>query len=380
MFSWYKGRYYLYGIPERLPPSLYGQTAAHERRALFTAGRNTTRVEDIAYCLLGIFDINMPLLYGEGDKAFLRLQQELTRSKNDLTLFAWRQAAPVPIHRGLFANSPTEFQRSRRLKILPGSMLHDTEFSITNRGIRFDNHLCVDEAFERIYGSSVSSRGDRLLLGLDCIMPNDEAGIIDQYMPKWVTIYLQRWGASYVRYNPWSFGLPPSRNSWRSSPPLVAYVAPRLSAIRALALKPYLSFHRGTGMNHYLVCSQENLSINPSINTLLRGLEPPIEAGMIVSYHQLHEFPSMGHFIFTLAPSLGRSYRLVFLIGRSDPILLSHGSSLERTIWYGLLSLEGLLRHWTRLSEASKIPSHVNSVDPEFQDYVYGRSQTTPGL
>ena len=33
--------------------------------------RVTTRDEDIAYCLLGIFSVNMPLLYGEGEKAFI---------------------------------------------------------------------------------------------------------------------------------------------------------------------------------------------------------------------------------------------------------------------------------------------------------------------
>ena len=39
--------------------------------------RQTTRTEDIAYCLLGIFDVHMPLLYGEGEKAFVRLQEEM---------------------------------------------------------------------------------------------------------------------------------------------------------------------------------------------------------------------------------------------------------------------------------------------------------------
>ena len=33
--------------------------------------RVTTRDEDIAYCLLGMFDVNMPLIYGEGEKAFI---------------------------------------------------------------------------------------------------------------------------------------------------------------------------------------------------------------------------------------------------------------------------------------------------------------------
>ncbi|KUJ14849.1 HET-domain-containing protein, partial [Mollisia scopiformis] len=59
------------------------------RRMYWAAGRVTTRTEDLAYCLLGIFDVNMPLLYGEGEKAFFRLQEEIIKSSSDQSLFAW---------------------------------------------------------------------------------------------------------------------------------------------------------------------------------------------------------------------------------------------------------------------------------------------------
>ncbi|KAM7218684.1 hypothetical protein V8F06_006003, partial [Rhypophila decipiens] len=51
--------------------------------------RETTRVEDRAYSMLGLLGINMPLLYGEGEKAVVRLQQELIRNYNDETILAW---------------------------------------------------------------------------------------------------------------------------------------------------------------------------------------------------------------------------------------------------------------------------------------------------
>ena len=54
----------------------------------WAAHRQTTRVEDMAYCLLGIFEFNMPLIYGEGMKAFRRLQGEIVKRNNDLTIFA----------------------------------------------------------------------------------------------------------------------------------------------------------------------------------------------------------------------------------------------------------------------------------------------------
>ncbi|KAF2113731.1 hypothetical protein BDV96DRAFT_461546, partial [Lophiotrema nucula] len=55
----------------------------------WAAHRRTTRLEDMAYCLLGLFNINMPLLYGEGEKAFIRLQEEIIKETTDLSLFAW---------------------------------------------------------------------------------------------------------------------------------------------------------------------------------------------------------------------------------------------------------------------------------------------------
>ncbi|KAK6853768.1 HET-domain-containing protein [Apiospora arundinis] len=60
-------------------------------RMRWAADRKTTREEDKAYCLMGLFDVNMPLLYGEGDKAFLRLQEEIVRNTDDDTIFAWRE-------------------------------------------------------------------------------------------------------------------------------------------------------------------------------------------------------------------------------------------------------------------------------------------------
>ena len=58
-------------------------------RMSWAAKRSTTRIEDEAYSLLGIFGITMPTLYGEGDQAFRRLQLEIARQSQDASLFAW---------------------------------------------------------------------------------------------------------------------------------------------------------------------------------------------------------------------------------------------------------------------------------------------------
>ncbi|KAI6088310.1 HET-domain-containing protein [Hypoxylon rubiginosum] len=63
--------------------------ASVAQRMSWASNRETTREEDIAYSLLGIFDVNMPLLYGEGNKAFRRLQEAIMASIHDHTILAW---------------------------------------------------------------------------------------------------------------------------------------------------------------------------------------------------------------------------------------------------------------------------------------------------
>lgn len=59
----------------------------------WAAKRQTIGQEDLAYCLLGLFDVNMPLSYGEGGKAFMRHQVEIIRKGADESIFAWRREA-----------------------------------------------------------------------------------------------------------------------------------------------------------------------------------------------------------------------------------------------------------------------------------------------
>ncbi|KAF5528527.1 Vegetative incompatibility protein HET-E-1 [Colletotrichum aenigma] len=54
----------------------------------WASSRVTTRPEDQACCLLGLFGVNMPLLYGEGSKAFVRLQEEIIKISDDQSIFA----------------------------------------------------------------------------------------------------------------------------------------------------------------------------------------------------------------------------------------------------------------------------------------------------
>lgn len=49
-------------------------------RMAWATKRTTTRKEDEAYSLLGIFDVYMPLIYGERERALVRLMEQIDRS------------------------------------------------------------------------------------------------------------------------------------------------------------------------------------------------------------------------------------------------------------------------------------------------------------
>ncbi|KAI1160445.1 heterokaryon incompatibility protein-domain-containing protein [Nemania serpens] len=90
--------------------------ASVAQRMSWAANRVTRRTEDLAYCLLGIFGITMPMLYGEGEKAFLRFQEAIARHINDDSILAWGFSRDGSSYKpsgvrsgGALANSPSSF-------------------------------------------------------------------------------------------------------------------------------------------------------------------------------------------------------------------------------------------------------------------------------
>lgn len=111
-------------------------------RISWQSRRQTTREEDIAYSLMGIFSLNMPILCGEGaSRAFRRLQEEIIKSSVDYTIFAW----PCPLDTsGLLARSPNNFANIPLLGIWKTDIL--VPFQMTNVGLRLRLMLIQDES------------------------------------------------------------------------------------------------------------------------------------------------------------------------------------------------------------------------------------------
>ncbi|ETS86395.1 hypothetical protein PFICI_00223 [Pestalotiopsis fici W106-1] len=111
------------------------------QRLSWASHRVTTRIEDMAYSLLGILDINMPLLYGEGKAAFQRLQEEVLKTKLDQSYLSWGlnmtwdQMPDGDLH---LAESPAFFQNCQNLGrswIFDDGLTEMRFQSVTNQGL-----------------------------------------------------------------------------------------------------------------------------------------------------------------------------------------------------------------------------------------------------
>lgn len=83
------------------------------KRISWASKLDASRPEDRTFALLGILGVHMPIVYGEGQTAFLRLQEEILRDTSDYSLFAWRPEV-FQAYRGLLAYSPAEFEHFRK--------------------------------------------------------------------------------------------------------------------------------------------------------------------------------------------------------------------------------------------------------------------------
>jgi hypothetical protein len=106
------------------------------QRMSWASNRKTAREEDIAYCLIGLFSVNMPLLYGESSQAFIRLQETIVKETDDETIFAW--AGVDEAGSGLLAPSPANFAQSACMELIECSEERAT-YSKTNRGLRIES-------------------------------------------------------------------------------------------------------------------------------------------------------------------------------------------------------------------------------------------------
>ncbi|MCJ1326852.1 hypothetical protein MMC10_003518 [Thelotrema lepadinum] len=149
-------------------------TVSVARRMSWAAPRKWTRPEDTAYGLMGLFSVAMPMLYGEGgERAFLRLQEEIMKQSDDQSIFAWfDDEASEDSYHGLLAKSPHKFIRSGQFIPYRGWEPRPP-YLMTNRGLQIDMFL--------------SSGAGNLFVGcLNCPVPSkyEDSTFVGLYLKK----------------------------------------------------------------------------------------------------------------------------------------------------------------------------------------------------
>jgi hypothetical protein len=192
------------------------------QRMSWAANRKTTRTEDLAYCLLGLFDISMPMLYGEGERAFIRLQEELIRGSDDPTIFAWRSDIVWDFKGGLLARSPYCFRDSG--SIIRSYGPKSTSFTLSNKGVRIQLRLlqldnqpgrflgvldCHDTVHSDhllgifLQGDETNEDGYRASCNVLGVMTNSEASALETkaiYIKQWPPVDFKRLYRHYNHY------------------------------------------------------------------------------------------------------------------------------------------------------------------------------------
>ena len=151
-------------IPKKALTSNYPRLGYSIAQKLsWAANRQTTRREDQAYCLIGLLGVNMPLLYGEGHRAFYRLQEELIRTQADHSILAFKSTATDDAVMGVLADSPEAFKDSGNIMPPDGEIV---PYRMTNRGleIELDVGIWHDPRYYVALLSCLNKSGDQITI------------------------------------------------------------------------------------------------------------------------------------------------------------------------------------------------------------------------
>ena len=177
-------------VPERvLTDGLSGNRPCIAQIMSWAAKRTTTRIEDRAYSLMGLLDVNMPMLYGEGRKAFHRLQLEIIRTSTDQSIFAWGSGwSKKNVRTGsILADDPSFFEDCFEIELMdydefieslkkytPVETLRSMDqdrfgiFPVTNRGIQIWMFLLPHpDSQNSIFEAWLPCREDRSLVSIE---------------------------------------------------------------------------------------------------------------------------------------------------------------------------------------------------------------------
>ncbi|KIJ62408.1 hypothetical protein HYDPIDRAFT_114504 [Hydnomerulius pinastri MD-312] len=154
-------------------------------RMRWASKRKTTRIEDVAYSLMGIFDVSMPIAYGEGERAFYRLLEVIAQTYEESDFFAWA-GEPSPWSLA-FPSSPASYGRidPEVASTVDDTWCGDSSYAITKRGLELKVLIVpmklAHDSSATFTGPTVSTRGRALSTWLTFPDPNgfDKLAIVN---------------------------------------------------------------------------------------------------------------------------------------------------------------------------------------------------------
>ncbi|KAH8647240.1 hypothetical protein BX600DRAFT_503403 [Xylariales sp. PMI_506] len=181
-----------------LRDALHVRTTSVAEKMSWAAGRETTREEDRAYSPLGLFGTNMPLLYGERRRAFLRLQEEIMRTANDQSIMSWNG---FTLATGILAQSPDQFTGLPPCYPVDSDLFHNVfkvqdpepHYSRTNSGLDIQLPIAPIPKYPGYYYGFLA-----------CSTSKDIETIVDSNT-EWPVIYLHQRRTSTKQYTRTSF-------------------------------------------------------------------------------------------------------------------------------------------------------------------------------
>ena len=160
-------RQFLLGIAEL-------RNASVAQRLSWAAQRDTTRKEDLAYCLLGIFDVTMPMIYGEGgSQAFLRLQEQIMRTTRDDSILAWGLSLEGPSSSG-----STQITPGRILAAAPSDFVNCGHIVSRKNFATPSNSLDISGGSLRVYLSLLTTSTGETIGLLKCGPEHDTQKVV----------------------------------------------------------------------------------------------------------------------------------------------------------------------------------------------------------
>ena len=133
---------------------------------MWVSKRKTTRIEDIAYCLIGLLGIPLSIAYSKGNMAFRRLQVEILQHTHDMGLFAW--IGQPSAYNSMLAEGPQCFSESSLQSHLQPLLMaksqtltnmfrvFDPTYAFTNYGLHIPLSIYTVHSWEVCHAPSFS--------------------------------------------------------------------------------------------------------------------------------------------------------------------------------------------------------------------------------